>query len=258
MATLAPAAPAEKSGDRFFMGLALAMAVVIVAGFSLHFLMGRSTFAARPLVHLHGLAFMGWVVIFVTQARLATVGPIELHRKLGWIAVGWVVLLIVMGLAITADVTMRGTAPFFFRPQYFLIANPLAMFCFALITGLAVHLRRQTDWHKRLHICGMAAIIGPGFGRILPMPLLIPHSFDIAVLAGLMFPLAGAIRDLRRDGKVHPAWWVGTLTIIAAITLAHLVAYSPVGDAIYAAVTAGHPGADVPGLEFAPPPPGMM
>ena len=257
MATIAPAAPAAVSEDRFFMWTALAMAFVIVAGFSLQFAMGRSTFAARPLVHLHGLAFMGWVVLFVTQARLATSGPLALHRKLGWIGAGWVGLLVVMGLWISIDVTMRGTAPFFFRPQYFLIANPLGMLCFALLTASAIRLRRQTDWHKRLHICGMAAIIGPGFGRILPMPLLGPNAFDIAVLCGLVFPLAGAVHDLRRDGRVHPAWYWGMGAILAVLPIAHLTAWSPLGDSIYAAVTAGHPGATVPGLEFAPPPPGM-
>ena len=258
MATIAPARTASTISDnRFFIGVALAMAVVIVAGFSMQFVMGRSTFAAPPLVHLHGLVFMGWVLLFVTQAHLATAGPLALHRKLGWIAAGWVVLLVVMGLAITAHVVMAGTVPFFFRPQYFLIANPLTLACFALLTASAIHLRRRSDWHKRLHICGMASIIGPGFGRLLPMPLMGPHAFDIAVLVGLMFPFAGMVRDLRREGRVHPAWLWGTLAIVAIIPLAHLVAYSPVGDAIYAGVTAGQPGANIPGLEFAPPPPGM-
>ena len=257
MATIAGPAPAERSEDRFFMVLALAMALVIVAGFSLHFAMGRSTFSAPLLVHLHGVAFMGWVVLFVTQARLATSGPLELHRKLGWIGAAWVMLLVVMGLLITASVTMKGTAPFFFRPQHFLIANPLALACFTVLTASAIRLRRNTDWHKRLHICGMAAIIGPGFGRILPMPLMGPNAFDIASLAGLMFPLAGAIRDLWQNGRVHPAWYWGIFAILATIPLSHLIAYSPVGDMIYASVTAGHPGADVPGLEFGSPPPGM-
>ena len=84
-----------------------------------------------------------------------------------------------------------------------------------------------------------------------------PHAFDIVVMAGLMFPIAGMVRDLRREGKVHPAWLWGTLAIVAIIPLAHLVAYSPVGDAIYASVTDGQPGATIPGLEFPPPPPGM-
>ena len=257
MATIAPAARTAVSEDRFFMWTAFAMAFVIVAGFSLHFAMGRSSFGAPLIVHMHGLAFMGWVALFVTQARLATAGPLALHRKLGWIGAGWVVLLVVMGLAITAHVTMQGTAPFFFRPQFFLIANPLTLVVFAALTASAIRLRRQTDWHKRLHICGMAAIIGPGFGRILPMPLLGSYAFDIAVLAGLMFPLAGAVRDLRRDGRVHPAWWWGIAAIVAVLPIAHVIAWSPVGDSIYAAVTAGQPGANVSGVEFGTPPPGM-
>ena len=257
MATIAPAQIHAATADSFFRTLAIAMGLTVVAGFSLHYLMGRSTFAARPLVHLHGLVFMGWVGIFVTQAWLATHGPIALHRRLGWIGAGRVVLLIVMGCLISIDVTQRGTAPFFFHPQHFLIANPMGMFAFAILVWSAIRMRKQTDWHMRLHICAMAAIIGPAFGRLLPMPLLIPHSFDIAILAGLLFPLAGMIRDWRRDGKVHPAWWCGVLVILATLPLAHLISYWPVGDAIYAAVTAGHPGANVPGLEFAPPPPGM-
>lgn len=257
MATIAPATSGEISEDRFFIRTALAMALVIVGGFSMHLAMGRSTFAVPLLYHLHGLAFMGWVVLFVTQARLATAGPIRLHRKLGWVGAVWVVLLVVMGMAITLHVIRQGTAPFFFRPQHFLVANPLTLLCFALLTASAIRLRRSSDWHKRLHICGMAAIMGPAFGRILPSPLMGDYAFDIAVLAGLVFPIAGMIRDMRHQGRVHPAWYWGTLSIIAAIPLAQLVAYSAIGDAVYAAVTAGHPGANVSGLEFGPTPTGM-
>jgi hypothetical protein len=258
MATIAPAHFENTTADRFFRTLAIAMALTIVGGFSLHFAMGRSTFAARPLVHLHGLAFMGWVALFVTQASLATSGSMALHRRLGWIGAGWAGLLVVMGLLISVDVTQRGTAPFFFRPQFFLIANPMGLLSFVILTASAIRLRRESDWHKRLHICGMTAIIGPAFGRLLPMPLLGQYAFEIAVLAGLVFPAVGMIRDARRDGRVHPAWLLGTVAIISMLPLSHLITWSPIGDAIYAAVTSGHPGANVPGLEFAPPPPGAI
>lgn len=254
MASIAPTHRQTSAADSFFLTLAISMAFIVVAGFSTQFVMGRSTFAARPLVHLHGLAFMGWVGIFVTQAWLATHGPIALHRKLGWIGAGWIVLLIIMGCLITVNVTQRGTAPFFFRPQYFLIANPLGTFCFALLAWFAIRMRKQTAWHMRLHICAMASIMGPAFGRLLPMPLLVPNSFDFAVSAGLMFPLAGMLRDWRRDRRIHLAWLVGVLAMMTVLPMAHLIAYSPAGDAIYAAVTKGHPGAAVPGLEFAPAP----
>lgn len=255
MATFAPAAPASTSDDRFFMRMAIVVALTIIAGFSLQFAMGRSTLAARPLVHLHGLAFMGWVVLFVTQVRLATSGSLELHRRLGWIAAGWAVLLVVMGFAITIDVARLGKAPFFFLPQYFLIANPLSVLCFALLTASAIRFRRSPDWHKRLHICATIAIIGPGLGRLLPMPLMGRYAFDIVVAVSLLFPLVGMIRDLRNDGRIHPAWWFGVIAIALIVPLSHLIANSPIGDYAYFAATSGYPGANLAPWEFGPAPP---
>jgi len=255
MATVAPAAPAATSDDRFFMRMATVMALTIVAGFALQFVMGRSTFAARPLVHVHGIAFMGWVVLFMTQVRLATGGSLALHRRLGWIAAGWAVLLVIMGFAITVDVARLGKTPFFFLPQYFLIANPLTVLCFALLTTAAIRLRHSSDWHKRLHICATIAIIGPGLGRILPMPLMGRYAFDIVIAVSLLFPLVCMSRDLRNDGRLHPAWWRGVIAIAMIVPLSHLIANSPIGDYLYAAVTSGHPGATVAPWEFGPPPP---
>jgi hypothetical protein len=159
-----------------------------------------------------------------------------------------------MGSWISIDVTQRGTAPFFFQPQNFLIANPLSAIVFAALAWAAIRMRRQTDWHMRLHICAMTAIIGPGFGRLLPMPLLIPYAFEIAGLAGLLFPIAGMIRDYGKFGRVHPAWWWGVAAFLSVIPVSYVIANSSLGDTIYTAVTAGHPGAEVPGLEFPPPP----
>ena len=254
MATLAPAQSQTGEADNFFRILAILMALTVVAGFSVQFLAGRSSFGARPLVHVHGLAFMGWVGLFATQAWLGTRGPIALHRKLGWIGAGWIIVLLLLGSLISIDVTQRGTAPFFFQPQNFLIANPLSAIVFAALAWTAIRLRRQTDWHMRLHICAMTAIIGPAFGRLLPMPLLIPYAFEMAGIAGLVFPIAGMIYDWRKYNRVHPAWLWGIAAILAVIPVSHILANSALGDAIYAAVTAGHPGADVPGREFAPPP----
>ena len=254
MATLAPAQSQTGEADNFFRTLAILMALTVVAGFSVQFLAGRSSFGARPLVHVHGLAFMGWVGLFATQAWLGTRGPIALHRKLGWIGAGWIIVLLLLGSLISIDVTQRGTAPFFFQPQNFLIANPLSAIVFAALAWTAIRLRRQTDWHMRLHICAMTAIIGPAFGRLLPMPLLIPYAFEMAGIVGLVFPIAGMIYDWRKYGRVHPAWLWGIAAILAVIPVSHILANSALGDAIYAAVTAGHPGADVPGREFAPPP----
>jgi hypothetical protein len=240
--------------ERFFAGLAIFMALVIVAGFSNQLAMGRSTFASPLRVHFHALAFMGWTTIFVTQSWIATHGPLALHRKLGWIAVAWMGLMIAAGLMVIVAVVRGGTSPFFFQPQHFLIANPLSIALFVGFTLAAVRMRHRTDWHARLHISGMTMIMGPGFGRLLPMPLLIPYAFQAAALAAIIFPLIGMARDLRQTGRVHPAWWACLAGLAVLVAVPGLLAPTKIGDSLYRAATAGSPGASVPGMAFASPP----
>jgi hypothetical protein len=257
MASIALDARGTAAADAFFRTLAILMALTVVAGFTLQFARGFSSLSARPLVHIHGIAFMVWVAIFVTQSWLATRGPIALHRRLGWFGALWVVVLVIMGSWITVDVIQRGTAPFFFQPQHFLIGNPLSALVFAGLVYSAIRLRRQPDWHMRLQICAMTTIMGPAFGRLLPMPFLIPYAFEAAGIAGMVFAIAGMIRDRRKYGRVHLAWYWGLGAFLAVIPVTQLLAASSVGDALYASVTAGHPGANVPGMEYPAPPPGF-
>lgn len=242
----------------FVPKLAVVMAATVVAGFSMQLYMGRSTFGAPLRVHLHAVVFMGWVALFVTQSWLATRGPLALHRRLGWIGAIWMVLMLAVAMNVIVASARNATVPFFFTPQHFLIADPATLLCFLGLTGSAIMLRRETDWHARLHVCGMTAIMGPAFGRLLPMPLLIPWAFEWAAMAGLIFPAIGAIRDRRVTGRVHPAWWCGIGAILATIVLAQLVTHSSLGDAIYRKVTAGYPGASVAPLGYPPLPSGPL
>lgn len=254
MATLAPEFSPDPTADRPPVGMAIAMALVIVAAFSLQFAMGRSTIYSPLLTHAHAVTFMGWVAIFVTQATLGARGRIEQHRKLGRIAIGWLALMIVMGFAVTLRMVSNGTVPFFFRPQHFLIFDPLNVLVVAAMVLFAVSMRKRTDWHARLQLGAMALLMGPAFGRLLPMPLLAPYAYESAGAACALFPLIGMGIDWKRSGRVHPAWLVTLGVLAAMILLGDAIAYSPVGDSLYRTATAGSPGAAVPGLEFGQPP----
>lgn len=259
MATLAESLRAPVANDdRFFLRAAFAMALVIVAGFSLQLAMGRSTFASPPLVHAHAIVFMGWVTIYLLQNIFAASGNRALHRRLGWIGSGWIFAMFVLGCAVTVAMERRGQVPFFFRPLQFLVFDPLTLIAFVTLTIAAIRLRRQTDWHRRLHFCGMSMLLGPGFGRLLPMPLLQPWAFEATFAALMIFPVVGVFSDIRRSGHVHPAWRWGIGVMIGSVLLTEAITYSPVGTEIYRVVTAGSPGAEVPPLEFAPPPEGPL
>lgn len=254
MATLVDAPLVRPRGDeRFFLGAAIAMTLVIVAGFSNQLAMGRSTFYSPPLVHAHAIVFMGWVAIFLTQNILVATDRMAVHRHLGWAAAGWMVPMIVLGFGVTIAMVRRGQVPFFFRPLHFLVFDPVSLLAFAALTGSAIALRRRTEWHRRLHLCGMAMLMGPGFGRLLPMPLLQPWAWEATFAGSLLFPIAGIVADMRRTGHVHPAWGRGIATMIGAFVLIEALTYSSAGQALYRVVTVDSPGAAVPPLEFAAP-----
>jgi len=260
MATVAQASPiiASSGDDRFFVRAAVVMALTIVAGFSFQYAMGRSTFLSPPLVHAHAIVFMGWVTIYLTQNLLIGTGRVYIHRKLGWIALGWIFPMVLLGCLVTLAMLRRGQVPFFFRPLQFLVFDPMTLFTFAGLTLAAVAMRRQTDWHRRLHFCGMSLLLGPAFGRLLPMPLLQPWAWEASFGASLLFPAAGIIADLRRSGRVHPAWRYGVGAMLASFVLIEAITYSPAGTALYRLMTAGSPGASVAPLGFAPPPAGPL
>lgn len=254
MATQASAAPSMRSDDRFFVVTALAMALVVMVGFSTQLAMGRSSFSSPLHVHLHAVVFMGWVAIYVTQTMLAARGTLPLHRQLGWIAAGWMVAMVVLGTLATVLLVRRGGVPFFFTPLQFLIFDPISILTVAGLTVAAILKRRETDWHRRLHYCGMALLLGPAFGRLLPMPFLIPWAFEATLPAVLIFPVIGAIADLRRSGSIHRAWFWGIGTIVGSVLLTNAILVSPLAQPIYRAVTAGSPGALIAPLEYPPSP----
>ena len=118
MATSYTAQPKPDHG--FFMKTAIAMAVIIVLGFSTQLAMGRSTFAVPLMLHLHALVFFGWTLLFVVQTALVGRSSARLHKRLGWVGAVWATAVVLLGIYTTVMMVRRGAAPFFFTPSYFL------------------------------------------------------------------------------------------------------------------------------------------
>jgi hypothetical protein len=187
---------------------------------------------------------MGWLALYLTQNALIFADNVTLHRRLGWIAVVWVPLMVVTGILMTRySLQVQGGPPFFDQNQ-FLISNPLQLLGFAALVGWAVTVRRNTGWHRRLMFCAFAILVGPGVGRLLPMPFFIPYAWYVSIFLPLLFPVIGILADKRRYGKAHPAWFWGIGIVVGLQIVADLIAYSPVGHAITEQVLAGTPGAE--------------
>ena len=109
-----------------------------------------------------------------------------------------------------------------------------------------------STWHRRLLLSGFAILTGPGVGRLLPMPLMIPNAWIVTVAATFIFPLIGMAADWRRDGRIHPAYLWGTGIYAGVFALSMLIAYSPLGYAFTDMVVSGTPGAERPMEAFLP------
>ena len=254
MATIHPpqvAAPREQT--RFFFVMALVMALVIVGGFTLQLAMGRSSFAVPAAYHLHAAVFMGWIGIYLMQHVTALRGQWAWHAGLGRIAYLWIPLMLVFGSVLMVVVARRTGGPFFFHVSEFLWSNMMLLWCFGGLAFWALRRRRYTGWHRRLMLCAMAILTGPGLGRILPLPLMIPHAWTITTLATMVFPVIGMIADKRATGRVHPAYLWGLGIYAAVFVLSLLLAHSEAGMAITRSVIADTPGELRPMEAFLPP-----
>lgn len=214
-ATMAERRTSVANERRFFLAMAIAIAVTVVAGFGLDLAL-RVTFAEFPWqVHAHAIVFGSWIVFSVVQNWLVVDGNVALHRRLGWFGAGLAVAMVVLGNVATLMSLARGSVPPFFPPGVFLVLDCLGITLFGVLVAAGIALRRDAAWHKRLMLCASILVMSPAIGRILPMPLLGPAA-PFAVYASMMlYVFAGMVFDLTSRGRIHPGYWVGTAAITA-------------------------------------------
>ena len=237
----------------FYLVMAALMSVTIFAGFAMNLAMGRSTFAVPAVYHMHAGVFFGWVALYCAQAWSIASGNVALHRSLGRLGYVWAPLMVLMGLAMMIASMRRAGGPFFFDQNEFIVSNSLLLILFAALVIVALRCQRHIGWHRRLMLVAMSFLTGPGLGRLLPLPLVIPHAWRIMMAVTLIWPVIGMIRDLRRDGRIHPAYLWGVGAVIVVQVVADVIAYSALGVSLTQALLEGSPGAQRPMHAFLPP-----
>jgi len=223
--TLAP----ERRERDFLVGMALLIAVTIAAGFGSFALRGMVVHPLPLLVHLHGFLFVSWVAIFVAQTLLIQRNALRLHRRIGWLTLLVALAILVVGPATAIESVILNRVPPFFPPNIFLALSFIEIAQFAIMVGAAIILRKQTDWHRRLMLGSMLTIIGPAWGRILPMPLLGPFGGFAVMAVTIVYVIIAMGFDLRCRGKIHPAYyWVLAAVIVEGVGTPLLAMAPPV------------------------------
>ena len=85
MAVSAAAVRTGKRTRRFYLGMAIAIAITVFVGFFRSYYL-KGWYGAPEMsrvLHLHGALFTTWVLFFVAQTALVASGRTYLHRRMG-------------------------------------------------------------------------------------------------------------------------------------------------------------------------------
>jgi hypothetical protein len=229
--------PLRLSPDRIFFGsMALAMLATMFAGFAPTYYLMRLTGAPAlsPLLHLHGILFTSWFLLFFAQTSLIAARRTDLHRRLGYVGAMLALLLVLVGATTAISIGRLGLGRGAFTSREFLAFPFSILLLFVTLAGLALWKRRDPGAHKRLMLLASLSMLVPAISR-LRVPLGLPGPITGMLLSNL-FLLAACAYDWRRLGRVHPAlFWGGTLFLVSQ-PLRWAVAKSAVWDRLAASL----------------------
>jgi len=229
------------SDQRFFTRMAIVVSGLTIFGFAQFAARGIPDYANAPLhIHLHGFAYLCWMVLFPVQNILAGKGSLALHRKLGWLGALLMIAMVALGSYTGIQSIVRGHTPPHYAPAFFLPLVQLAVVAFGVLVVAAMATRRDTQWHRRLMLCATVVLTDPALDRLLPGPV-IGGANSQWIILGIQLVLLGIV--MRHDGKhlgrVHPAMWWGAGVIVATHLLTQILARSPAVAAMAERIAAG-------------------
>jgi len=218
----------RQGARRFYVGVAIAVLITVFLGFSRSYFLKAyfGTPELSLLVHIHGLVFTSWVLLFLAQTTLVATGRTDLHRKLGVGGAVLAALLLIIGTT-TAILRVQGgrPAPIPGVPPLSFLAVPLFdMVVFVILIGAGLVLRNRPDTHKRLMTLATIALMSAPIARIPGVLRAGPPGFfgltDLFIVAMLVY-------DFATRGKVHPATIWGGLVIVASQPLRLMISGTP-------------------------------
>lgn len=221
--------------SRFYFWMAVAMAATAFLGFAPTFWipMAQGVPEQIAVLAIHGALFFGWTLLLIYQAWLVGSGNVARHRDVGLIGISLATAMTIFGVLAAINAAKRAIAMNFGEAaEAFMIVPLTSLLTFAILVTAAIVNIRRSEWHKRLMLSATAIILDAAIARPFIIYIVMgghPPPFEGTVglagfhgppppvigvlppsLAGLLFIVAGMVRDWRSLGKVHPAyWWAG-------------------------------------------------
>jgi len=214
VASIIATRPAQKrADDYFFIAMALLALVMVFIGFARTYYLAGMLRAKlpSPIVHVHGVLFSCWILLFIAQIALVSANRVDLHKRLGVLGIGVAALMVPMGFAVLVD-AVRRHAVFGMGLDALFGQDVLQLSAFAALAFFGLRARRNGPAHKRLMTFATVALMGPAVSR---WPFAFAFS-SVFVFFGIIdvFLVAMIAFDLWSRRKIHPATIGGSLVIL--------------------------------------------
>lgn len=201
--------------EPYFFGMALVMIVLVVLGFGSTFFKLNELVMAKPLiVHVHGVVFLSWFLLFAFQTRLIGDGNYRLHKQMGQLSLGLVALMLILGyLVIRGAYADPEFQIFGLTPAGSTIFPTSDLLFFVSAYGLGIGFRSLSAVHKRFMFIAGLLILDPAVFRFILFGLEGP-PWLADLIEGLLFASLIAY-DFIKLKRPHWASLVGVGMFIA-------------------------------------------
>jgi len=153
----------------FYSSLSILAAIMVAGGFWNTYWkpLIDGTLDKSWVVDLHAAVFVGWIVLFITQAALIFRGRTDVHRKVGKFGIFYGFVIIAMGLFVALNQLATGVAAGrAAEVQSFLLIPLVDMIIFPIFFGAAIYYRREPELHRRLMLVATTELLTAAVARL--------------------------------------------------------------------------------------------
>ena len=237
MATRAASLPGEtREASSFYFYTAILFVVLAFGGFARTYLIPVATnsFAGAAILHVHGLLFLAWTILFAVQTRLIERKRVEVHRALGLFGISLATAMFFSGVALVVRGLDYGVVTGSPAAAQMLSIVPLSgITLFAGFFAAAIINLRRPETHKRLMLLATVNLLTAPVVRLFAMVLVpdrrgLPNFAAVplddastaliaatvgAVIVDLLVVVA-IVRDWRARGRPHRVYVIGLAVML--------------------------------------------
>lgn len=191
----------------FHFWLVLAMCFFVFAGFGLHSALPalQGNFPpAPPVVHLHALVFVAWMLLLLAQTGLVCAGNVRLHRSLGLWGIAHAMAILLIGLMIQLVASRAGMDAGRDPGTDGLYLGVLAVIAFSILFTAAIRNRQRPMIHRQAIAFAMLPVLPPGVNRFWFNVLALDDPIPTFWLYLTLWTMAGAllVYEWRKTGRI--------------------------------------------------------